>query len=75
MDTKHLLTGIAIFILIALTLYYLGGLLANLEKNMSESKEKEPPPLVEVLEMTKELKIQTQEYQKRQEEILNLHQK
>lgn len=71
METKHLLIGIVVFILIGTALYYLGSMVNGLEENMKKEQAETPLPMIEALEKVEDLKIQTQEAQKRQEEILN----
>jgi hypothetical protein len=71
METKHLLIGIVIFILIGTALYYLGSMIGGVEENMKKERAENPLLMIEALQKVEDLKIETQEAQKKQEEILN----
>jgi len=70
METKHLIIGIVVFVMIGAAIYYMGSLLSGLETSM-ESQKKDTPPMVEVINKVEALKVQTQEVQRKQEELLN----
>lgn len=68
MEVKHLLIGLAIFILIGIGIFKLGGLLVGSQESITETARENSPPPILIIE---EVKSIAEDANKRNQNVLD----